>query len=280
MSISSTLAPTLAAIPFPMIDPVLVEFGPFVIRWYALAYVGGLLLGWRYLLRLSREPGAVMSAREVDDMLVWVTLGVVLGGRLGYVLFYNPGYFLAHPGDIVAVWRGGMSYHGGMLGVVVAVVLFARKRGLAYLPAGDLVVRAVPIGLFLGRLANFINGELYGRPSDVPWAMAFPAGGPAPRHPSQLYEAGLEGLALFALVWLVARKPAYRQRPGLLTGVFCIGYAVARLFVELFREPDAHIGFLAAGATMGQVLSLPLLAIGLYLVLRARHGGAAGGSAA
>jgi len=138
----------------------------------------------------------------------------------------------------------------------------------------------VPIGLFLGRLANFINGELYGRPSDVPWAMAFPAGGPAPRHPSQLYEAGLEGLALFALVWLVARKPAYRQRPGLLTGVFCIGYAVARLFVELFREPDAHIGFLAAGATMGQVLSLPLLAIGLYLVLRARHGGAAGGSAA
>jgi phosphatidylglycerol:prolipoprotein diacylglycerol transferase len=275
-----SLSLTLAAIPFPMIDPVLVEFGPFVIRWYALAYVGGLLLGWYYLLRLSREPGAALTPREVDDMLVWVTFGVVLGGRLGYVLFYNPGHFLAHPGDIVAVWRGGMSYHGGMLGVVVAVLLFARKRGLAFLPAGDMVVRGVPIGLFLGRLANFINGELYGRPSDVPWAMAFPAGGPAPRHPSQLYEAGLEGPALFALVWLVARMPAYGQRPGLLTGVFCIGYAVARLFVELFREPDAHIGFLAAGATMGQVLSLPLLAIGLYLVLRPGRGGGAGGTAA
>ena len=211
-------------------------------------------------------------------MLVWVTFGVVLGGRLGYVLFYNPGYFLANPGDIVAVWRGGMSYHGGMLGVVVAVALFTRRRGLGFLAAGDLVVRAVPIGLFLGRLANFINSELYGRPSEVPWSMVFPTGGPATRHPSQLYEAGLEGLALFALIWLVARRSAYRQRPGLLTGVFCIGYAAARLFVEQFREPDAHIGFLASGTTMGQALSLPLLVAGLYLVLRTRREGSGGGA--
>lgn len=264
-----SLPPTLALIPFPAIDPVLVEFGPLAIRWYALAYVAGLLLAWRYMMRLSRVPGAALTAADVDDMLVWATFGVVLGGRLGYVLFYNPGHFLAHPGDIVAVWRGGMSYHGGMLGVVAAVVWFARRRGLAVLPIGDLVVQGVPIGLFLGRLANFINGELYGRPSTVPWAMVFPGGGPAPRHPSQLYEAGLEGVALFALLWLVARRRVWRQRAGLLTGVFCIGYALARLFIELFREPDAHIGLLAAGTTMGQLLSLPLLAAGLYLVARA-----------
>ena len=261
----------LLVIPFPDIDPVLIEIGPIVIRWYALAYIAGLLIGWRYMARLSRRPGAPIDEAQVDDLLFWITIGVVLGGRLGYVSFYNPAYYLAHPGEALMVWRGGMSFHGGLLGVVVASVWFARRRGLPVLSIGDLVASAAPIGILLGRLANFINGELYGRPSELPWAMVFPTGDDQPRHPSQLYEALLEGLVLFVLLWLLARKAPWARRPGFLLGAFCAGYAVARAFVELFREPDAHIGFLAGGATMGQLLSLPLLVAGVYLMARGRR---------
>ncbi|MCZ6743481.1 MAG: prolipoprotein diacylglyceryl transferase, partial [Alphaproteobacteria bacterium] len=201
-------------LPFPMIDPVLVEFGPLVIRWYALAYVGGLLIGWRYMLRLAGGEPRVMERQDVDDFLLWATLGIILGGRLGYVLFYNAEYFLTRPLEILAMWRGGMSFHGGLLGVGVAIVLFSRKRGLNLLGVCDLIALVAPIGLFFGRVANFINGELFGRAADVPWAMVFPRGGPAPRHPSQLYEAALEGLVLFLILLAIDRLTGARARHG------------------------------------------------------------------
>ena len=266
------LLQTFPVIAYPAIDPVALEIGPFALRWYALAYVAGLLLGWRYLIALARSPGSVLSRREVDDFLLWATLGVILGGRLGYAAFYQSAYFAAHPLEIFMVWQGGMSFHGGLIGVIVAIIAFARLRGLNLLGAGDLVACAAPIGLFLGRLANFINGELYGRASELPWAMVFPAGGPAPRHPSQLYEALLEGVVLFIVLWQLSRITPLRERRGYLAGVFLVGYAIARAIGEVFREPDAHIGYLAGGATMGQLLSLPVLALGLYLIARARPG--------
>jgi phosphatidylglycerol:prolipoprotein diacylglycerol transferase len=256
-------------LPFPAIDPVLVEFGPLVIRWYALAYVAGLLIGWQYLLRLARGEPKVMERQDVDDFLLWATLGVIIGGRLGYVLFYNAEYFLSRPLEILAMWRGGMSFHGGLLGMVAAIVLFSRKRRLELLGVCDLIALVAPIGLFFGRVANFINGELFGRATDVPWAMVFPRGGPAPRHPSQLYEAALEGLVLFLILLAIDRLTGARARRGVLTGIFLAGYGAFRSFVEFFREPDAHLGFLLAGTTMGQLLSLPLLAIGLYLIVAA-----------
>lgn len=260
----------LFALPFPAIDPVLVEIGPFAIRWYALAYIVGLLLGWRYVRWLSALPPKIMTREQVDDLLVWITLGVILGGRIGYVLFYKPGYYLYHPLDALAVWHGGMSFHGGLIGVLLAGYIFARRQGLHPLRVGDAVACATPIGLFLGRIANFINGELFGRPSDVPWAMVFPAGGPLPRHPSQLYEAFLEGVVLFLVLFLCARSQSIRSRPGLLGGIFLVGYALARIIAEFFREPDAHLGYLIGGVTMGQILSLPMLALGLFLIARAR----------
>ncbi len=258
------------AIAFPNIDPVLFEIGPFVIRWYALAYIGGLLLAWRYVRALAARPPGAATATDVDDFLVWATLGVVLGGRLGYVLFYKFDYYVEQPLAILQVWQGGMSFHGGFLGVVAATVWFAKRRNIPMLAFGDLLACAAPIGLFLGRLANFINGELFGRVSDVPWAMVFPRGGPAPRHPSQLYEAGLEGIVLFVVLFLVWRREAWRNRSGLLIGVFLIGYSAARAFVELFRQPDAHIGFLLGGSTMGQWLSVPMIAAGILFILFAR----------
>ena len=260
----------LAALPFPEFDPVLIEIGPFAIRWYALAYLAGLVIGWRYMVAKSREPGAALDEEAVDDLLVWITIGIILGGRLGYVVAYNPGHFVDHPADVVKVWQGGMAFHGGLLGVVVALLWFARRRGKPMLAIADMVAPIVPLGLFFGRIANFINGELFGRASDVPWAMVFPHGGPAPRHPSQLYEAALEGAVLFGLLWWLSRRPAVRARQGLLAGLFCAGYAIARLAVELFREPDAQLGFLFAGATMGQLLSLPLLLVGLILIAWSR----------
>ncbi len=256
-------------LPFPSIDPVLVEFGPLVIRWYALAYVAGLLLGWRYMLRLAEGEPKVMERQDVDDFLLWATLGIILGGRLGYVLFYNAEYFLSRPLEIFAMWRGGMSFHGGLLGVGAAIVLFSRRRRLNLLGVCDLIALVAPIGLFFGRVANFINGELFGRATDVPWAMVFPRGGPAPRHPSQLYEAALEGLVLFLILLAIDRLTGARARHGLLIGVFLTGYGAFRFFVEFFREPDAHLGLLVAGATMGQLLSLPLVAFGLYLIAAA-----------
>ena len=263
---------TFPIIAYPAIDPVALEIGPFALRWYALAYVASLLLGWRYLIALARLPGSVLHRRDVDDFLLWATLGVILGGRLGYAAFYQSAYFAAHPLEILMVWQGGMSFHGGLIGVIVAIIAFARLRGLSLLGLGDLVACAAPIGLFLGRLANFINGELYGRASEAPWAMVFPAGGLAPRHPSQLYEALFEGVVLFIVLWQLSRIMALRERHGFLAGVFLAGYAIARAIGETFREPDAHIGYLAGGATMGQILSVPVLAVGLYLIARARPG--------
>ena len=254
--------------PFPNIDPVLVAIGPFVIRWYALAYIAGLLLGWWYMVFLAQKAGRKITRLHIDDFLVWATLGVILGGRLGYVLFYDAGYYFSHPIAILAVWRGGMSFHGGLLGVATAMVLYCRARKLPLLGFADLVACAAPIGLFFGRLANFINGELFGRPSDVPWAVVFPAGGPLARHPSQLYEAGLEGLVLGLLIAAAFHRPAIRARAGMLTGLFLIGYGLARIFVEFFRQPDPQLGFLWAGATMGQLLSAPMILAGLYLVAR------------
>ena len=257
------------AIAYPAIDPVLVEIGPFAIRWYALAYLAGLLLGWRYARWLAQRPPRLVPAEAVDDFLTWATLGVVLGGRCGYVLFYKPGYYLDHPLAALQLWQGGMSFHGGLLGVVLAGVVFCHRRKLVTLAFADVIFCAAPIGLFLGRLANFVNGELVGRPSDVPWAMVFPGYGPLPRHPSQLYEASLEGVALFVILFLLWRIEGVRNRPGMLTGAFLIGYGLFRIIGELFREPDAHLGFLFAGATMGQLLSIPMVLAGCWFVARA-----------
>jgi phosphatidylglycerol---prolipoprotein diacylglyceryl transferase len=261
----------LFVIPFPAIDPVAVALGPFAIRWYALAYIVGLIIGWRYCLMLAGGPPHLVARKEIDDFLVWATLGVVLGGRIGYVLFYNLPYYAEHPIQALYLWHGGMSFHGGALGVTLAIVLFARLRKLSILALADIIIEAIPIGLFFGRIANFINGELYGRATDVPWAMIFPNGGPAPRHPSQLYEATCEGLLLFLLLLFAERRGA-RQRPGLETGIFLAGYAVARMSGELFREPDAQLGFLTFGLTMGQLLSIPVLIAGAIFIWSAwRH---------
>ncbi len=257
------------AIAFPTIDPVMIEIGPLVIRWYALAYIAGLVLGWLYLRWLVERPGWQLTKTDLDDLLLYVTLGVVLGGRLGYVLFYRPEYYLAHPLEILATWTGGMSFHGGLIGVLLAMALFAWRRKIPFLEIGDPVAAAVPIGLFFGRIANFINGELFGRSSDVPWAMVFPHGGSEPRHPSQLYEAALEGLVLFLVIFWFARKVRKPEHRGWIGGLFLLGYGLSRSFVELFREPDAHLGFLlGGGVTMGQVLSLPMIIIGLILMVR------------
>ena len=257
------------AIAYPAIDPIAIEIGPIAIRWYALAYVVSILISWRYMIRLVRRSTEKIQSAHIDDLIVWATLGIILGGRIGYTMFYKPAYFLDNPLEILAIWRGGMSFHGGLLGVLIAVYLYTLRRKIGFISLGDIVVCSAPIGLFFGRIANFINGELFGRASDAPWAMVFPHGGSEPRHPSQLYEAGLEGLVLFAvLAWLVYRTPAL-ERPGLLSGVFFAGYGITRIIAEMFREPDAHLGFLAAGTTMGQLLSLPLVIIGAWLVHRA-----------
>lgn len=260
----------LFAIPFPAIDPVAVAIGPFVVRWYALAYIAGLLIGWRYCLVLADRPPRLIERRDIDDFLVWATLGVVLGGRIGYVLFYQPGYYLQHPIEALYLWHGGMAFHGGALGVTLAILLFTRARRLPVLAFSDVIAEAIPIGLFFGRIANFINGELFGRETDVPWAMAFPNGGPVPRHPSQLYEAVCEGLLLFLLLLLAEHRGA-RRRPGIVTGLFLVGYAVARMSGELFRQPDAQLGFLVLGTTMGQLLSIPVLIAGILLIWWARR---------
>ncbi len=255
------------ALAFPQIDPIAIEIGPIAIRWYALAYIAGLILGWRVCLRMTKlSPSKALTTQVFDDFVFWATLGVLLGGRLGYVLFYNPVFFFENPGKIFMVWQGGMSFHGGMLGVVMAIILFAWKRGLPLFALSDLIAFVAPIGLFFGRIANFINGELYGRPTDVAWGVIFPGGGPLPRHPSQLYEAGMEGLILFILLLLLVRSGSL-AKPGVISGVFLAGYGLGRLIAEFFREPDAHIGFLAGGLTMGQILSLPMLVCGLGLAV-------------
>lgn len=256
------------ALAYPHFDPIALSLGPFAIRWYALAYIAGLMLGWRYVKFLAARPPHAMTETEVDDFLVWATLGVVLGGRLGYVLFYKPLHYLEHPLEIPMVWQGGMSFHGGALGVILGIIAFARFRKRDLFQIGDAICCAVPIGLFFGRLANFVNGELFGREApDVAWAMAFPGGGPIPRHPSQLYEAGLEGLVLLTVMFALWKLTDIRHRAGALSGVFLAGYGLARITAEFFRQPDAHLGFLWGGATMGQLLSIPQVLVGLVLLI-------------
>ena len=257
-------------IPYPAIDPVLFAWGPLVIRWYALAYVAGLLLGWRYLLVLARRPPQVATALHIDDFLVWATFGVILGGRLGYVVFYNLAYYLDRPIEWLFIWSGGMSFHGGLLGVLASLWLYSRRTQKSFLEVGDFVAPLCPLGFGAGRIGNFINQELWGRASDVPWAMVFPAAGPEARHPSQLYEALLEGVILFVIVWMYSKRP---RATGAISGVFLLSYGVFRFFTEFFREPDAHLGAVALDwVTMGQLLSLPMVLFGVGLWIRAmRH---------
>jgi phosphatidylglycerol:prolipoprotein diacylglycerol transferase len=267
-------------LPFPVFDPVAVQVGPLAIRWYALAYVAGIVLGWIFARALVRREALWgtrprPTLREIDDLVTWVTIGVVLGGRLGFVLIYNPGYYVDHPLEALMLWRGGMAFHGGLLGVIVAVLVFCRVRGISPVAVFDILAGVVPIGLFFGRIANFINGELWGRPSDVPWAMVFPGAGPEPRHPSQLYQAALEGLVLFAIVIVAVRMGALR-RPGLALGIFGAGYGVARIIGEIFRQYDPQIGLIFGVLTMGMILSIPMVLVGAAFIVIALRRPAAG----
>jgi phosphatidylglycerol---prolipoprotein diacylglyceryl transferase len=260
-----------SVLPFPAINPVLISIGPLAIRWYALAYIVGIVAGWFYARAIIASQKlwggpAPFSVTEFDDFIIWITLGIILGGRIGYVLFYNLPHFVVHPLQAFELWNGGMSFHGGFLGCVVATVAFALRRDLPMLSLGDVTTAVAPIGLFLGRVANFINGELWGRPTDVPWAMIFPNGGPVARHPSQLYEAALEGLVLLIMLGVIVRLGAL-NRPGLVTGAFAIGYGVARIVCEFFREPDAQLGFLWGGLTMGMLLCIPLILAGIGVLV-------------
>jgi phosphatidylglycerol:prolipoprotein diacylglycerol transferase len=267
----------LLMIPFPAISPVAIAVGPFEVRWYALAYIAGLLIGWRYCLYLATRPPALIGRDDVDDFLVWATLGVVLGGRIGYILFYNLRLYLREPLQMLEVWHGGMSFHGGALGVTLAMYLFTRRRRRPFLAFADLICEAIPIGLFFGRIANFINAELYGRMAPA-WARAIAIIYPTdplqiPRWPSELFEAFLEGICLF-LVLLVAERRGLRQRRGVVSGVFLVGYAVARITGEFFRQPDPQRGYFTCSVfctTEGQLLSLPLLAIGIFVIWWARR---------
>ena len=260
---------------FPAIDPIAFQIGPLAIRWYALAYLGGILLGWAYADRLARQTALWPQGKppctpdQISDFVTWVTLGIILGGRLGYVLFYNAPYYLFHPLEILSVWQGGMSFHGGLIGVALAILIFTRRNAISLGSFADMVASVVPIGLLFGRLANFINGELWGRVTTSPLGMVFPNGGPLPRHPSQLYEAGLEGVALLALLFVAGRFMRGLTRPWLISGLFGVWYGASRIFVEMFREPDAQIGFLVGGVTMGMVLSLPLVLGGAGLIVMA-----------
>src|SRR5271169_5513895 len=260
----------LPIIPYPAINPILISIGPFAVRWYALAYIVGIIAGWFYargIIASQRLWGgpAPFTALDFDDFIIWITLGIILGGRTGYVLFYNLPLFAAHPIEILQLWNGGMSFHGGVAGCAVAIVLFALHRRISVLSLADVTAAVAPIGLFLGRIANFINGELWGRPTDVPWAMVFPNGGPIPRHPSQLYEATLEGLVLFAVLFVLVRAGALK-RTGVVTSCFAVGYSIARIICEFFREPDVQVGFLWGGLTMGMLLCVPLLLGGVALL--------------
>jgi phosphatidylglycerol:prolipoprotein diacylglycerol transferase len=260
------------AIPYPAIDPVALRIGPLAVKWYGLAYVAGLLLG-RYYVKALLQQGRLWPSEKrpfapdkVDDLLLFMTVGVLLGGRLGYVLFYQPQFFLTHPLEIAAVWNGGMSFHGALLASIVAVVLFARRVGADPWSAMDLAAAAAPMGLFFGRLANFINAELWGRASTVPWAMVFPDAGPLPRHPSQLYEALTEGLVLFAVLWWLTHRRQALRTPGVIGGAFLVGYGLARSFCEFFREPDAGHILTVGPFTAGIFYSLPMVLVGILAI--------------
>lgn len=269
--------PQLLVLPFPAIDPVIVQFGPFALRWYALAYIVGIVLAWRYMRSIVQTERLWSSGQrrpsplELDDFVLWGTLGIIIGGRLGYVLFYNPAYYFAHPAEAFAVWSGGMSFHGGFTGTVIAMILFAWRRGIPVWTLFDLAGCSAPIGLFFGRIANFINGELWGRPTDVPWAIVFPGAGPEPRHPSQLYEAALEGIVLFLILRVLSHRFQMLRKPGFQAGAFAAGYGIARTISELYRVPDAQIGYLTGFFTMGMLLSLPMILIGIGAMIWAAN---------
>lgn len=252
---------------FPQFDPVAFSIGPLQFRWYAFAYLAGFLIGWFYAKRLSVIRGDKTDLQpKFDNFLTWAIVGVILGGRLGYVLFYQFQQYLSNPIEIFQIWRGGMSFHGGLVGIIVAILVFCRVEKIPVLGMGDIMATVGPIGFLLGRLANFVNGELYGRVTDVPWGMVFPGGGPLPRHPSQLYEALLEGGLLLIMMAVFFSIKAIRNRPGALSGIFLMGYASCRIFAEFFREPDVQIGYLPFGITMGQALSIPMFLFGLGLL--------------
>ena len=259
---------------YPAIDPVAIRLGPLPIRWYSLAYLAGFLIGWTYILHIvgldkerENEPGR-FNKLLIDDFVPWAVLGVILVGRIGYILFYQPHLYAAHPLEIFKLWTGGMSFHGGALGMIIAMIIYSWREKRHVLRLTDMVCAAVPVGLFFGRIANFINGELFGRVTTVSWGMVFPQGGPEPRHPSQLYEAGLEGLVLGLILFALIHIRAVRDRPGIVSGVFLLGYAAARMTLENFRQPDEQLGFLIGGFTMGQLLSIPMVLGGLYLLWR------------
>ena len=268
----------LAALSFPNIDPVIVHLGPLAIHWYGVGYIVGILFAWWYAKRLVTNPklwanGVLpMKPEDLDDFIVWAAIGVVLGGRTGYVLFYDLPRYIANPLDIFAVWQGGMSFHGGLLGTVLAMVLFARSRKILTWSLLDVVAAGVPVGLGLVRLANFINSELWGRLSDAPWAVVFPNGGPFARHPSQIYEALLEGLVLFLVLRFLTHSRLKLKTPRFVGGAFVCGYGLSRIFVEFFREPDAQIGYLLGTGwlTMGMVLSLPMVLFGIWCMATAK----------
>ncbi len=254
--------------PFPNIDPIAIQIGPVAIRWYALAYIAGIVLGWVYIRFLQkRKPLPNLGREALESMFTWAIIGIMAGGRLGYVLFYKPAHYLQHPVEIAYLWQGGMSFHGGLIGVILAFYLFARKYRIPFIALMDRIAAATPIGLFFGRMANFINGELYGRVTDHSFGMVFPHGGPLPRHPSQLYEAALEGIVLFCILWILIRFTRALNYPGIIAGLFLIGYAISRIIVEFFREPDAHLGFIVSHITMGQLLSLPMIGVGLTVMI-------------
>ncbi|RBO94799.1 prolipoprotein diacylglyceryl transferase [Pseudochrobactrum asaccharolyticum] len=271
----------MAALPFPNIDPVLFSVGPLSVHWYGIGYVIGILFAWWYGKRLVNNArlwpnnNAPMDPLALDDFVLWAALGVVIGGRIGYVLFYNFSFYISNPLEIPAVWDGGMSFHGGILGTTVAMILFAKKRGIPVWSMFDTIAAGVPIGLGVVRIANFINSELWGRVSDVSWAVYFPNGGPLPRHPSQLYEAALEGFVLFFVLALLIWKGNKLKAPGFIAGAFVAGYGLSRILVEFFREPDAQLGYLVGGwMTMGMVLSVPMVLLGVWAMARANRAAA------
>lgn len=266
----------LLDIPFPAIDPVALQIGPLAVRWYGLAYASGLILGWLYIRRLLSEHAlwpanrAPMSADDADELLIWVTAGVIIGGRLGHVLFYQSGYYFSNPLEILAIWNGGMAFHGGLLGTGIAMLIFARRHGVSIWPVMDLVSAAVPIGLFFGRTANFINAEVVGSQTTMPWGMVFPGWGNDPRHPAMLYEAALEGLALFVILRLATHTLKTLKQPGLTTGLFLVGYGVFRIFCEIFKIVDYRLIVEGYPITKGMVYSVPMLLIGAWFIYRAR----------
>jgi len=272
----TNIAQLFAIMPYPEIDPIAFSVGPVDVHWYGIAYVVGIMLGWFYARRLIETPRlwageAPMSRVQLDDFLVWAAIGIILGGRIGYILFYDFPNVAAEPLRAIQIWNGGMSFHGGFAGTTLAMLLFARRHRIPVWSLFDIVAAVVPIGLFFGRIANFVNGELWGRLSDAPWAVVFPQAGPFARHPSQLYEAGLEGIVLLAVMALAIWRFDALKRPGLVTGIFVCGYALSRITVEFFREPDAQLGYLYGGwLTMGMLLSLPMLAVGVWAIVRAR----------